>query len=452
MNKKFLLISLLSFFLLLFSASAVYAQTDEAVALNVYFFWGDGCPHCAEEEPFLQSLKEKYPSITIVDYEVWYNEENQKILAEFGRVMNFEPTGVPVTIIADKVWIGFREEYKADMENAILSELQNPSGFDAGSQISSTPEQSAGNQTSSKTITLPIFGEVDLEKQSLIISTAIIGFVDGFNPCSLWVLSVLLALTIQSGSRKKIMIVGLTYLLVTAIVYGLFITGVFTLLSYIGYLKWIQIIVAVIAIVFGLINLKDYFWYKKGLSFTISDKHKPNLYKNMRSTVVNPRTIMGLIGSSAALAVGVSFIEFSCTAGFPVIWSNLIATNQVSVVSYLLLLGLYMLIYLLDELAVFGVAVMTMQASRVEEKHGRVLKLISGTIMLALGVVMAIKPAWMNELGTSLVVFLVAIAITVLVYLIHQKILPKFGIYIGNDSAHQKKKKKYRRRRSQDEE
>ncbi|MHB8807534.1 MAG: thioredoxin family protein [Anaerolineaceae bacterium] len=436
MNKKISLIFLVISILLLFSTSPVFAQANEPVKLNIYFFWGDGCPHCAEEEPFLESLEEKYPSVTIVDYEVWYNEENQKILNEFGKTLGFEPSGVPVTIIGDQVWIGFREEYKAEMENAVQNLLQNPDGFDVGEQVSSN---------SKRMVTLPIFGEVDLEKQSLVISTAIIGFIDGFNPCSLWVLSVLLALTIHSGSRKKTLIVGLTYLIVTAIVYGLFITGVFTLLSYVGYLRWIQAIVAVIAIVFGIVNLKDYFWYKEGFSFTISEKKKPGLYKNMRSTVVTPRSLLGLIGSSAALAVGVSFIEFSCTAGFPVIWSNLVSANQVSVVSYLLLLGLYMLIYLLDEIVVFGVAVFTMQASHVEEKHGRVLKLISGVIMFILGIVMAINPVWMNDLSTSLLVFLIAIIITILIFVIHKKILPKFGIYIGNESQQKKGKKKQRR-------
>ena len=436
MNKKISLICLLISIILLLSTSSVFAQANEVVELNIYFFWGEGCPHCAEEEPFLETLEEKYPSVTVVDYEVWYNEENQKILGEFGKALDFDPSGVPVTIIGDQVWIGFSEEYKAQMENTIQNLLQNPDGYDAGKEVSFNSQHM---------VTVPILGEIDLEKQSLIISTAIIGFVDGFNPCSLWVLSVLLALTIHSGSRRKTLIVGLTFLIVTAIVYGLFITGVFTLLSYVGYLKWIQIVVAVIAIVFGIVNLKDYFWYKEGLSFTISEKKKPGLYKNMRSTVVTPRSIVGLIGSSAALAVGVSFIEFSCTAGFPVIWSNLVSANQISVVSYLLLLGLYMLIYLLDELVVFGVAVFTMQASHVEEKHGRVLKLVSGVIMLILGIVMVINPAWMNDLRTSLLVFFIALIITILIFVVHKKILPKFGITIGNESQQKQRKKKQRR-------
>jgi len=266
--------------------------------------------------------------------------------------------------------------------------------------------------------------------------------VDGFNPCSLWVLSVLLALALHSGSRVKIITVGLTFLLVTTIVYSLFIVGVFTLLSYVNYLKWIQLLVSIMAFIFGLVNLKDYFWYKEGISFTISDKKKPKLYKNMRSAVISPGTILGLIGSSAALAVGVSLVEFSCTAGFPVIWSNLMAANQIAGMEFILLLGLYMLIYLMDELAIFSTAVITMRASRVEEKQGRILKPVSGFVMVTLGFVMVVKPAWMNEIGTSLVVFLVALSIAFLILIIHQKILPRMGIFIGTGFSNEKRRKR----------
>ena len=455
---------------LFLSFSSIQAQTQDSADINIYFFWGDGCPHCEEEKPFLDALVKDYSQVALVDYEVWYNHDNQEILNQFSQILGFEPSGVPVTVIGDRYWIGFRDDYKAEIESALQQTLDDPNAADVGLSLATTlqdaqdaqvsapqpaaepvatleasqsavlPEPEIGVDTQ-QTITLPLIGQVNLEKESLALSTAIIGFVDGFNPCSLWVLSVLLALTLHSGSRKKILVVGLTFLIVTTIVYSLFITGVFTLFSYIGYLKWIQIAVALIALTFGFVNFKDYFWYKEGVSFTISDKHKPKLYQNMRSTVSDTRSLLGLAGSSAALAVGVSFIEFSCTAGFPVIWSNLLAANQVTTIDFILLLGLYMLIYLLDELVVFVTAAVTMKASRMEEKHGRLLKLASGVIMLALGFVMLVNPAWMNNVGTSLLVFLAAIALTLLVSLVHRKVLPRFGILIGSELQTDKRRK-----------
>ncbi len=379
----------------------------------------------------------------VKDYEVWYNTDNQEILKKVADIMGFEPNGVPVTIIGNEVWIGFIEQDKAEMraslEKCIATACESP----IENEVLGTQTPVAAPTNSDQVITVPFFGDIDLGKQSLAISTLIIGFVDGFNPCSLWVISVLLALTLTSGSRTKVITVGLTYLIVTTIIYSLFILGVFTLFSYIGYLKWIQIIVALVAIGFGVINMKDYFWYKEGVSFTISDKHKPKLYKNMRDSVVSPRSLFGLISSTAVMAAGVSLIEFSCTAGFPVIWSNIMIANNVSGIYFALLLGLYMLIYLLDEIGVVTAASITMKAAKVEEKHGRTLKLISGTIMLALGIVMLIEPAIMNELSSSMGVFVIALAAAAMIYIVHQKTLPRLGIYIGSGFKETKKKKRH---------
>lgn len=448
------------------AAAFANPNRDEAGTV-IYFFWGDGCPHCEDEKEYLAKLLEKYPQVELKDYEVWYDQNNQDLLMNIAENMGFDARGVPLTIIGEQYWIGFRESYGVEFEAALNYCLENicepPAGFNmaaatavpdslqippqnptpAGPTVTTPPVVPEIIKNSDQTITLPLIGEVNLGEQSLAISTLIIGFVDGFNPCSLWVLSVLLALTLTSGSRTKIITVGITFLIVTTIVYSLFILGVFTLFSYIGYLKWIQAIVALIAIGFGLINMKDYLWFKEGVSFTISDKHKSKLYQNMRSTVITPRSLIGLISTTAALAVGVSLIEFSCTAGFPVIWSNIMIANNVKGFYFAGLLGLYMLIYLLDEIAVFAAATITMKAARVEEKHGRLLKLVSGTIMLALGIVMLTNPALMNNLSASLLVFGFALALTWFIYIVHQKILPRFGIFIGSGFKQTKKKKRH---------
>ncbi|MBM3137775.1 MAG: hypothetical protein FJZ98_06260, partial [Chloroflexi bacterium] len=301
--QKFVRFTLAALIAALFLSTAVSAQSAGETEVNIYFFWGDGCPHCEDEKEFLNDLTSRNPNINVVDYEVWNDKDNQKILMNFGQALGFEPVAVPITVIGDRYWVGYTDALGAEMEAAAIALMEEPNHTDIGKQLNGSTNEEAPSGEAGRVINLPIFGAVDLERQSLVISTAIIGFVDGFNPCSLWVLSVLLAITLHSGSRKKILVVGLTFLIVTTIVYSLFISGVFTLLSYIGYLKWIQILIALIALVFGVVNIKDYFWYKQGVSFTISDKKKPKLYENMRSTVTDTRTMLGLIGSSAALAV-----------------------------------------------------------------------------------------------------------------------------------------------------
>jgi uncharacterized membrane protein HdeD (DUF308 family) len=154
-----------------------------------------------------------------------------------------------------------------------------------------------------------------------------------------------------------------------------------------------------------------------------------------------------LIGATVVLALGIALVELPCTAGFPVLWTNLLAAQQVDTLTFALLLGLYMLIYLLDELIVFGTAVVTLKASKLEEKHGRVLKLVGGLVMLALAVVLLVNPDLMNSLTSSLLVFGVAFGVAGLVLLAHRVLLPRFGIYIGSELGAAQKKSRQRRKK-----
>jgi hypothetical protein len=255
---------------------------------------------------------------------------------------------------------------------------------------------------------------------------------------------MLLALTLHTGSRKKVLLIGLIFLTVTAAIYGLFIAGLFTMFRVVSFVGWIQGVVALVALFFALVNIKDYFWYKEGISFTISDSQKPGIFQRIRRLMDASQSFWGLVGGTIVLAAGVSLVEFSCTAGFPVLWSNLLVSQNVTTLAFVMLLLLYLLIYQLDELGIFFVAVFSMRASKLEEKQGRILKLIGGMLMLALAVVMLVDPHLMETLSSSLIVFGAAFAATALVLLVHRVILPKFGIRIGTEQ-HKKMMRKQRR-------
>ncbi|MBR6091115.1 MAG: hypothetical protein IKP86_14345 [Anaerolineaceae bacterium] len=409
--------------------------------VNLYFFRGEGCSHCAEEEPFLQDLIDNVYGYRLVvhEYEVWYNEENSKLAEEFAAAYGGEMTGVPLTFIGTHFFTGFNESYKQLIIDAIEEELAagpiDPENIHNGTltvdQVREARETREEEQNT--VIDVPFFGQVDLKNKSLLVTTTIIGLVDGVNPCSLWVLTMLLAMVIHTDSRKKTLIIGFVYLFVTAAIYALFILGVFSLLSYVRFMKWIQIVVACLTLVLGLINLKDYFFFKQGVSLTIDDEKKPGLYKKMRNVLKNTDNTWAMIGATIVLAAGVSLVEFSCTAAFPVIWSNILSAHGVSRVEFALHLLLYMVLYQLDELIIFLVVVVTMKSKKMEEKHGQILKLFSGCLMVALSLVMIIKPALMNELVSTLIIFGGAFAVTLIILLITSVILPKFGIYIGHN-------------------
>jgi cytochrome c biogenesis protein CcdA/thiol-disulfide isomerase/thioredoxin len=431
-----------------------YSVGKADTPVPIYFFWGDGCPHCAAEKPFLEELAIRYPEVEIRSYEVWFDQEARQVFFDMADSLGFEPSGVPVTIIGNRHWIGFHESIKAEIEAFVVSCIQNTCpdpgvgvlpGIDPPMEL---PEEGVGGidiETGSENmLVLPLIGAVDLGARSLGFSTAVIAFVDGFNPCSLWVLSILLALVIHSGSRKKTLIVGLTFLFVTTSVYVLFIVGLFKVFTFVSFVGWIQVVVAAVALAFALINIKDYFWYKEGISLTVSDKQKPKIYRDIRNLMAPDKSTLALVGATIVMALGISLVELPCTAGFPVLWTNLVAAQQVDSLTFSLLLGLYMLIYLLDELVVFLTVVITLRASKLEEKHGRVLKLVGGVVMMALAVVLLVDPELMNNISSSILIFGSAFAAAGLILLLHRRVLPYFGIYIGSET----KKKTSRRRKA----
>ncbi len=440
-NHFLLLFLLLTLFFVLtgtvFSAAA--AETPTNYVVNMYFFWGDGCPHCAEQEVFLEEMTQKYgDQLVIHDFELWKHPENLPVIEKFADAYGFEPSGVPVTFIGNEYWVGFNVDKQKEMERAIQDGIEqgvvDPQDIVDGIQNLEPPVMKPAS-----VITLPLIGEINLENQSLFLSTVIIGLVDGVNPCSLWVLTMLLAMIVHTNSRKKTVIIGLVFLTVTAGIYALFITGVFTILTYVSFMKWIQVAVAILTLVLGIINLKDYFFFKEGVSLTIQDSQKPGIYQKMRNVMNSSENVWAMVGATIILAAGVSLIEFSCTAAFPVIWSNLLVSHNASKLTFILLLLLYMLIYQLDELVIFFIAVITMKSSRMQEKHGQILKLFSGCLMVTLSLVMIINPAWMNDFLHTLAVFALAILLTLFILLLVSKILPEFGIYIGHKRPKQKK-------------
>ncbi|NLI08675.1 MAG: glutaredoxin family protein [Thermotogaceae bacterium] len=423
----------------------VLAQSSAAKPYKVviYLFWGDGCPHCAQAKPFLNELTQLNANTELRAYEVYYVPENQELFQKMTAAYGFEPHGVPTIFIGNQYWEGYSDQIGKEIEAAVkdcegtgcpdrgIGVIPGLKAAEPENQIAA-PDQSV-QQPLSDTIDLPVLGTVHLAAQSIWVSTALISFIDGVNPCSVWVLTMLLAITLHTGSRKRVLIIGLIFLSVTAGVYALFIAGLFTIFTVVNFVGWIQLVVALVALFFALVNIKDYFWYKEGISFTISDSKKPGIYQRMRKLVDASQTFWGLAGATVVLAAGVSLVEFSCTAGFPVLWTNLLVSQKVTALTFILLLLLYLFIYQLDEMVIFFTAVYTLKSSKLEEKYGRILKLIGGMLMLALAVVMLVKPALMNNLGSSLMIFGSALLATLLVLLIHRTILPRFGIRIGTE-------------------
>ncbi len=265
---------------------------------------------------------------------------------------------------------------------------------------------------------IPIFGEVRADS-SLLVLTLVIAFIDGFNPCSLWVLTFLIGVVIFAG-RKKLLLVGLTFLIVTATIYGLFIAGALSVFQYVAHLFWIRLVVAGVAITFAAVNIKDFFWHGKGPSISLPSKYKPGVFKKVRGLMDrdNPLIVMG---ATAVMAAGIALVELPCTAGFPIVWSHIVAQRQLAMMVYVTLLVIYVLVYLSVELAIYLTAVWRMKSIDLEKEKGRVLTLIGGYIMLMLGSILIVDHTLMENIGLTLVAFAAAIVAALVTAKLHKK-------------------------------
>ena len=271
----------------------VRAQTPAPdYPVYIYLFWGEGCPHCAKAIPFFDELAATYPQIKLSSYEVYSDAENQKLFSLMAQKYGIEMLAVPTIFVGPYYLQGYAEEANASIEEVIVQCIQSGcvdlgAGVIKDQIIATTAPTISATRTSSPTygvdtpapaqpentsaglsgglgqtheVEIPLLGKVNLDSKSLFITTALIALVDGFNPCSLWVLTMLLALTLHTGSRKKVFIIGMVFLTVTAGIYALFIAGLFSILKITSFMGWIRILVALIALFFALVNIKDYFW------------------------------------------------------------------------------------------------------------------------------------------------------------------------------------------------
>jgi hypothetical protein len=415
------LLGLLALLLPVGAAAAVPGATGDVgntsdAPVELVRFVGAGCPTCAEQTAWLAEVAPRYPGVVVVEHEVWGDPQARDLFVRTGEELGFEASSVPTTVLDRRVWIGWTdaiaEDLTAALDRAVAGEAVPPGVYGTPGAGTCSQDALACETADGPVIDVPLVGEVDLGASSLLLSTLVIGFVDGVNPCSLWAVSVLLTIVVRTASRRRVVAVGGTFLLVTAGMYALYMAGIYSALTVATHLSALQAVVAVVAGVVGVVSVKDYVAFKKGLSFTIPDSAKPGLYRRMRAAAGHDRLAPALL-ATAALGVAVSLLETPCTAGFPVLWTGLLQQAAVPPGEAAALFVAYMVPFLLDEILVVAVAVGTMRALRLQEHHGQLLKLFAGVTMLALAAVIVAAPEVMEDPLRALAVFVAAGALTV---------------------------------------
>jgi len=338
-------------------------------AIDVYV--REGCPHCADAKEFLNNLAQRYPDLTISLYEVGSDEQALHQLLALSRQYGIEPPGVPSFHICDGFYAGFSEA--AGSPEWIENQLTDPDANLTGNQID-TP-----------------FGILSVGELGLPLFTIALGLVDGFNPCAMWVLLFLLSILVNVRNRRRIVLVAGTFVLVSGLVYFAFMATWLNLFLIIGFVRWLQIAIGLLALFIGTVHIKDFFALGRGISLSISDTVKPTLYMRVRH-VLHAESLWTALFGVIIVAVMVNLIELLCTAGLPALYTQLLSLKPMPTSHYYGYLLLYNLAYVFDDILMVSVAVVTMNKLKLQERQGRWLKLISGLVVSTLGLVLLVAP------------------------------------------------------------
>ncbi len=404
MFKKFLFFLL--FITLLIPASGVFAQ-EKTNDINIYFFWGEGCPHCAKEKPFLEKLEDKYPQVNVQSYEVWGNRENQKLLVDFGKKLNANVSGVPFTVVGEKYFIGWYNEQSTGkaIEDAVKC-AQQESCRDIGREIStlSVEKSSSGKNEEEcdceeeqsplpQKIKAPLLGEIETKNFSLPLLTIVLGALDGFNPCAMWALLFLISLLLGMKNRKRMWILGTAFIAASAVVYFLFMAAWLNLLLFIGFIVWIRVIIGLLALGGGVYNLREFF-INKAVCKVTGDEKRQKVFEKLKAITQKRQFWLALAGI-IILAGAVNLVELICSAGLPVVFTQILALSSLAKWQHYLYILLYVFIFMLDDLIVFFVAMTTLRMTGITTKYARWSHLIGGILMLIIGLLLIFKPGWL---------------------------------------------------------
>lgn len=343
---------------------------------RIEMFSNQGCPHCEKARAFLEQLGRERPHLEIVVRDVGIDREARDELARLAQRHGVAPVGVPAFLIGDVFLMGFRdaattgEEIRAALDQSTLSFSRAP-------------------------VEVRWLGRLDVDELGLVAFTLLLGFLDGLNPCAMWVLLILLSVLVGIRDRRKLVVVAGTFVAVSGIAYFIFMAAWLNVFLWIGWSRPLQVALGSVAVAIGAIHLKDAAALHQGPSLSIPESAKPGLYRRVRS-ILKARGLAAAAFAAFGLAVSANAVELLCTAGLPALYTQILTLNDLSQWQYYGYLALYNLAYMADDLLIVGVAIVTMDRFKLQERHGRWLKALSGALMLALGLTLWFRPGWLT--------------------------------------------------------
>ncbi len=389
---------------------------------EIIVFKRRGCTACEKEENFLSTngeVKNNF-EVKFLDIAEKSNKEQWEAIVEKHKLSKV----TPITLIGGDVLVGFSEvvfkkkiednkdnsrNYKIDFYLGEGGANSDAEGYSCKVESASTcaleqGDEEGGNlsqvnqQSGNTAMTLPVFGEVDIKQSSLLVMSSVLGFVDGFNPCAMWVLLTFLIILSQIGDRRKMVYLAGLFILAEGVMYFLILNVWYQTWDFIQLDQWVTPLVGVIAIGGGGYFLYKYYKNKDGhLTCEVTSlEHQQKTVTKIKEVVSKPITIITTL-AVLGIAFSVNIIEFACSVGIAQSFTKILELNDLNFVLRQWYIFIYSLFYMADDFLIFGLAIFGYQKfTTVGAKYSHLSSLLGGILMIILGLLLILKPEWLG--------------------------------------------------------
>ncbi len=371
--------------------------------IQLYFFWSLTCPHCTAAHPHVVAIPAQRPWVKVHELELSRSQANVEHYEALARLVDDEAAAVPAFVFCGEMQVGWDDPGST---GKLLTERLDA----CRTRVMAGDPAVVGTQAAER-VDIPLIGSVDAASLSLPALTLVLAALDAFNPCAFFVLLFLLSMMAHQKNRRRMLLIGGVFVTISGLMYFAFMAAWLNVFQIFGHLAWVTLAAGLLAVFVGIINVKDFFWFEKGVSLSISESKKPDIFRRARAILVAER-LPAMVAATIVLAVAANFYELLCTAGFPMVYTRLLTLADLPAGARYAYLAAYNLIYVLPLAAIVIVFTRTLEARKLTEREGRLLKLMSGLMMLQLGVLLLVAPEHVSQVGIAFALMAVAVAAT----------------------------------------
>jgi len=397
--------------------SAASTHTDPWVKVDIegkahiqlYFFWSTQCSHCRNALPFVTDLVKRHSWLDIQVLEISKDQEHVSLYRNLAETLGENANSVPAFLFCGTMITGFDS---AATTGALIEESLKRC-YDQNKKSGLHGQQTLALQSGEEVIQLPLLGTIHLNNLSLPVITVLLAGLDSFNPCAFFVLLFLLSLLVHANSRARMLLIGSLFVSISGVVYFIFMAAWLNLFMVVGNQAWVTLLAGFAAVLIALFNIKDFFWLHRGISLSIPDWAKSRLYQRVRSLLDSGR-LPALLFGTVMLALAANSYELLCTAGFPMVFTKILTSNTLPNPAYYGYLLFYNIIYIIPLMIIVVFFSLTLGSHKLSERGGRLLKLLSGIMMLELGTLLVLAPVLLSNATVAFMLLATALLLTLL--------------------------------------